>query len=66
MDVPYKKRGRVSKCPAPEFFGDLYAAYTSKELGQIYGVKESTVRSWACRMRKEARKKEEGNEENEQ
>lgn len=59
MDIPYKKKGRVSKCPAPENFKQLYAVFTADELGQLYGVKASTVRSWACRLRKEKENEDE-------
>lgn len=51
--IPYKKMGRPSKRPAPEFLISLYETYTATEIGKMYDVSPDTVRSWVSRLRKE-------------
>lgn len=60
IQTVYKKGGRPTKRPKDkeaiaEFF-ELYATHTATELGVMYGVPASTVRSWASQLRKECGK----------
>lgn len=48
-----KKMGRPTKRPEPDFLLALYAKHKAKEIAYMYGVNESTVRSWISRIKKE-------------
>lgn len=54
MKMPHKKMGRPTKRPNPELLALLYKNHTSKEIAEMYDVSASTVRMWACRLRKES------------
>lgn len=47
------KMGRPTKRPEPDFLLALYAKHKAKEIAYMYGVSESTVRSWISRIKKE-------------
>ena len=51
--IPYKKMGRPSRRPDPEFLITLYETHTATEIGKMYDVSPDTVRSWVSRLRKE-------------
>lgn len=38
--------------PDPQYLADLYETFTAKEIGDMFNVPASTVRSWVCRLRK--------------
>lgn len=54
MTLAKKKGGRPSKRPSVEMLNMLYQNMTAKQIADEYGVKESTVRSWIARARKES------------
>lgn len=41
-----------SRKPPVEILAELYSCYTAKEIAQMYGVREATVRSWIARERR--------------
>lgn len=47
------KMGRPTKRPEPDFLLALYEKHKAKEIAYMYGVNESTVRSWISRIKKE-------------
>lgn len=47
-----KKMGRPSVRPDDETLATLYRDKPTKEIAEMYGVKPSTVRSWASRVRR--------------
>ena len=47
------KMGRPTKRPQPDFLLALYENHKAKEIAYMYGVNESTVRSWISRIKKE-------------
>lgn len=49
--IPRKEKGRPTKKPDDETLAALYAEKTAREIGEMYGVKPSTVRSWAHKAR---------------
>ena len=49
--IPRKEKGRPTKKPDDETLAALYAEKTAREIGEMYGVKPSTVRTWAHRVR---------------
>ena len=52
-EIPKKKNGRPTKRPDTDYLINLYEHYTATEIASMYGVAESTVRSWISRLRKE-------------
>lgn len=60
--IPCKTGGRPSKQPRTredkEQLIALYQTHTAKEIGDMYDVNASTVRSWISRMRKEVTENE--------
>lgn len=50
--IENKKRGRKRIKPSEEELAELYKTMTAKEVGEHYGVKESTVRRWITEYRK--------------
>lgn len=52
MVIPKKRSGRPSMRPDPQYLADLYETFTAKEIGDMFNVPASTVRSWVCRLRK--------------
>lgn len=53
MEFKKKKGGRPSNRPPLDELQRLYADKTAREIAEQYGVKESTVRSWITRARRE-------------
>lgn len=53
MEFKKKKGGRPSNRPPLDELQRLYLDKTAREIAEQYGVKESTVRSWIARARKE-------------
>ena len=51
-----KQCGRKSKKPTEAELEMLYSQMTAKEVGEHYGVAESTVRKWILEYRKESKK----------
>lgn len=47
-----KKGGRPSKMPPADELLRLYEKHTSTEIGKVYGVSSSTVRTWVARLKK--------------
>lgn len=56
INIPLKQHPGTSKRPPLDELAKLYAEHTAKEIGTMYGVSESTVRSWVARARKRAAK----------
>lgn len=48
LDKVEKKRGRrpVVKRPTEADLAKLYSVHTSREIAEIYGVSDSTVKGW--------------------
>lgn len=62
IHIPYKKPGRPSNKPDDLRLIQMYfhEGYTSAQLAKMYGVSDSTVRTWVSNLRKaEARKAQE-------
>lgn len=57
MDIPKKRVGRPSKRPDDKTLISLYKEYNSVQIAEMYGVKDSTVRSWYSHLHKEESKK---------
>lgn len=51
--IEKKKKGKRSKKPTETELSMLYSQMTAKEVGEHYGVAESTVRKWILDYRKE-------------
>ena len=52
--IPKKKSGRPTNRPNPEYLLTLYTRKsTAPQIADMFGVSESTVRSWVSRLRKE-------------
>lgn len=49
----FKKGGRPSKRPSESVLDALYRENTAKEIGEMLGVSEATVRRWITNYRKE-------------
>lgn len=47
-----KKMGRPSTRPDDATLAQLYKEKPTREIAEMYGVKPSTVRAWACRIRR--------------
>lgn len=50
--IDFKKRGPQRKRPDDDTLAELYRTKTVKEIADMFDVKPSTVRSWACIIRK--------------
>lgn len=59
--IEKKKKGKRSKKPTEAELDMLYSQMTAKEVGEHYGVAESTVRKWILEYRKESKKQNEEN-----
>lgn len=57
MEIAKKKSGRPTNRPSLDMLAMLYQNLTASEIAKQYGVKESTVRSWIARARKEVEDK---------
>ena len=55
---PCRKGGRPSKRPSASVLDALYRENTAKEIGEMLGVSEATVRRWITNYRKEYASKE--------
>lgn len=61
--IAVKPNGRRSKKPTEEELAMMYGGMTAKEVGEYYGVTESTVRKWLAEYRKESRRNAEENQQ---
>lgn len=50
--MPNKPMGRPRMRPDAETLCKLYGEKSVKEIAEMYGVKDATVRCWASRIRK--------------
>lgn len=57
--IEKKRKGKRSKKPTEAELKMLYSQMTAKEVGEHYGVAESTVRKWILDYRKESNNAEE-------
>lgn len=53
-----RKGGRPSKRPSESVLDAMYRENTAKEIGEMLGVSEATVRRWITNYRKEYASKE--------
>lgn len=51
--IEKRRTGRPTKMPDGQYLLNLYGYFTAKQLSEMFSVKEGTVRSWVCRVRKE-------------
>lgn len=60
MIIEKTTRGRTTRNPGSERLYELYVVQnlTARQIAEMYGVAEGTVRGWIYRLNKEVRSKE--------